>query len=456
VRHALRLIALIALAATSVAAQDSPETPAASEKKAPTYHEDVAPIIQARCQMCHRPDAIGPFALMNYTDALGNSAMIDEVVRTRRMPPWHADEATTVHFSNSRVLPDAERQTILDWIDADCPAGDEANTPAPITYPDPKDFSFKPDAVYKTPVEFKVPPVGSIPYQYYLVGTHFDEDKWVTGWEVKVDAPSVVHHVLAFVVYPNRADSPRVRGGLNGYFCSMLPGESLEPFPLGSAKLLPKGASLRLQVHYTADGEPHTNVVHLALQFAKPGATPRRARTVALSTTRLRIPPYDANYKARARYTFRRDTLLMGLTPHMHVRGKSFNYLLIQPDGTKRHLLNVPRWDFNWQNTYRLKEPLFVPAGSKMLSVASYDNSKANRANPDPSRKVRFGEQTWDEMMIGYMDTVDALPEERAAWEKAQGKAKPAEAATQTKPTKQPAETATKKEKDKPKIRHFK
>ncbi len=427
-RHALRLVALVALATTPALGQETD----APEPTGPTYHEHVAPIIQARCQECHRPGAVGPFELMNYADALGNSAMIDEVIRTRRMPPWNADAETTPHFSNSRVLAEAERKTLLDWIEADCPQGDESKGPPPIAYRDPKKFSFDPDGVYETPIPFKVPADGSIPYQYYLVKTHFDEDKWVTGWEIKVDAPSVVHHVLVFVVYPNRVESPRVRSGLRGYFCSMLPGESLKPFPLGSAKLLPKGASLRFQVHYTADGEPHTNRVRLALKLADPDKTPRRARTIGLSNTRLRLPPHDPNYTLRARHVFRRDTLLMGLTPHMHLRGKSFSYLLIQPDGTKRRLLNVPRWDFNWQNTYRFKEPIFVPAGSKMIGIASYDNSAKNRANPDPSAEVRFGEQTWDEMMIGYMDTVDALPEDRVAWEKSRSAAKTA--APQKKP----------------------
>jgi mono/diheme cytochrome c family protein len=400
---------------------------ASAQDSAPTYHEDVAPIVQERCQTCHRPGGVGPFSLLTYTDALGNSAMIDEVVRTRRMPPWHADDKTTAQFSNSRVLPQSERKTILDWIAADCPAGDETKAPAPIAWPDPKGYNFEPDAVLQTPIPFVVPASGSVRYQYYRVHTNFDDDRWITDYQVKVDATEVVHHVLIFVVYPKNSDSPRVRSGLNGYFCSFLPGESQKPFPLNSAKFLPKGAMLRFQVHYTPDGEPHTDRVRLALKFAKPDTKLRRARTVALATTKLKIPPGAADYAVRARHVFNRDTILMGLTPHMHLRGKTFNYLLIHPDGTSRELLNVPKWDFNWQNTYRFREPLFVPAGSKMLGLATYDNSTANRANPNPGKTVRFGEQTWDEMMIGYMDTVDATLEERAAWRATQADAPVAE-----------------------------
>jgi hypothetical protein len=170
-------------------------------------------------------------------------------------------------------------------------------------------------------------------------------------------------------------------------------------------------------VHYTANGEAQEDKVKLALKFAPEGETPRRARTIALSTVRFLIPPGDPNYTARARYRFRSDQMLLGLQPHMHLRGKSFKYLLMYPDGTSKMLLSVPKWDFNWQNTYRFRDPLFVPAGSKMLGVAVFDNSAKNPSNPNPKRMVYFGEQTWDEMMIGYMDVVDATAKERAAWE---------------------------------------
>jgi hypothetical protein len=410
----LTLVLCLSSLASLALAEDSP----------PTYHRDVEPIVQQRCQVCHRPGAIGPFDLVSYEDALANSAMIEEVVRTRRMPPWHASRDSGP-FSNKRALPDAERQAILDWVEAGAPKGDPAHAPAPVTFPDTKAWQLgDPDLLVETPEPFEVPAQGAVDYQYYEVATGLTEDRWVSHWEIKVDAPEVVHHVLVFVVYPNRGQSPRVRGGLKGYFCSMLPGDSLEPFALGSAKFLPAGARLRFQVHYTPDGEVRTDRVRLALKFAPRGTSPRRARTVALATTRFAIPAGAADHPVRARYTFERDSMLLGLTPHMHLRGKSFSYLLIYPDGSSKRVLEVPRWDFNWQNTYRFAEPLFVPSGSKMVGVATYDNSAKNPANPNPKRTVRFGEQTWDEMMIGYMDTVDALPAERAAWE--QGKASPA------------------------------
>ncbi len=175
-----------ALWASTLAAQDAQ----------PNYHGDVAPIVQKRCQVCHRPNAIGPFSLLTYRDALGNSAMIEEVVRNRRMPPWHADAETTPLFSNARSLSEAERKTILDWVAAECPPGDKAKAPAPLTWRDPAAFAFEPDAVFQTPYPFKVPAEGVVDYQYYLVPTSFPEDRWITDWQVTVDAPGVVHHVL--------------------------------------------------------------------------------------------------------------------------------------------------------------------------------------------------------------------------------------------------------------------
>ncbi len=390
-----------------------------AEADAPTFYEDVAPILQRRCQVCHRPGSIGPFPLLSYEDAAGWSAMIHEVISSRRMPPWHAKPGVGPAFANDRSLPEEERAALLAWVDAGAPAGDPANAPAPVEFPDPTAWRIgAPDAVIEVPQAITVPATGVVDYQYFEVPTDFGEDKWVRGLEVSVEARSVVHHVLVFVIYPDRRASPRVRGGLRGYFGSMLPGETVEPFPEGTGKWLPRGSTLRFQIHYTPDGEQRTDRVRLALRFARPDEPiTRRYQTTALYSVNFAIPPGAAEHEVRARYVFEEDAILTALLPHMHLRGKSFRYLLTYPDGTSRPLLEIPRYDFNWQNTYRLARPLFVPKGSKMLGIATYDNSADNPANPDPTRTVRFGEQTFDEMMIGYMDLLEPTPEDRAVWE---------------------------------------
>ena len=406
----------LALADDSTPAPPATPAPAADAKApaAPTYYEHVAPIVQERCQVCHREGAVGPFPLTTYKEVVGWSAMVQEVVETRRMPPWHADPKVG-HFKNSRRLSDLERDTILNWVKAGVPKGDKAKAPQPKSFPAPTAWRIgEPDAVLEMPEAFTVPATGSVDYQYWEIKTDFDSDKWISGIEVQIGAPEVVHHVLVFVAYPNRRRSPRVRGGLKGYFASALPGDSIELFPKGSGKWLPKGSTLIFQVHYTPDGTERVDKSKVGLVFAKEKVE-RRVETIALNQTRFAIPPGDANHTVRGTYEFTEDKVLFGLLPHMHLRGKSFRYLLKRPDGTSQALLSVPRYDFNWQNTYRLQEPIYIPKGSRVIGIATFDNSDQNPANPDPTKTVRFGEQTWDEMMIGYMDVVEPTAAQRKA-----------------------------------------
>ena len=407
------IVLTAAIFAAPALAQDAPQN-----AEPPTYHADVLPILQQHCQVCHRDGAIGPFALDSYRDAAGWSAMIGEVVETRRMPPWHADP-NVGSFANDRRLPDDARQTLLDWVDAGAPEGDPALAPPPLEWPSDGWRRGTPDAVFQMPETFDVPASGVVDYQYFEVQTDFPEDRWLRAVEVRAGARPVVHHVLIFVRYPDDSQ-PRVRGGLSGYFASYLPGDEILPFPADSAKLLPAGSTLVFQVHYTPNGTPMQDRSEIGLYFVDdPEQIQRQARTVALFSTRFQIPPHTDRHVVRARYLFEEDTILLGLNPHMHLRGKSFRYVLTYPDGTTRILLDIPQWDFNWQNTYRFDDPLFVPRGARMQGIAVFDNSADNPANPDPDVTVSFGEQTWDEMMIGYMDTVDATPADREAWEAA-------------------------------------
>ncbi|MBL4847713.1 MAG: hypothetical protein JKY65_19520 [Planctomycetes bacterium] len=411
---------LLCTLAGVVRAGDPPEAAKSGKAPAkPTYYEHVAPIVQERCQVCHRKGAVGPFSMTTYKETAGWAAMIEEVVETRRMPPWHADPKVN-SFKNSRRLSDLERDTILNWVKAGAPKGDKAKAPPKKTWPDPKAWRIgTPDAIVEMPESFTVPATGVVPYQYWEVKTDFESDKWIQGIEVQIGATQVVHHVLIFVHYPNRRRSPRVRGGLQGYFASALPGDSIELFPEGSGKWLPKGSSLVFQVHYTPDGTKRVDRSKIGLKFATTKVE-RRVQTVALNQTRFSIPAGEPNHVVRGTYVFKEDKMLLAMLPHMHLRGKGFRYLLRRPDGSSLALLSVPRYDFNWQNAYRLKNPVFVPKGSKVIGVATFDNSDQNPANPDPTKTVRFGEQTWDEMMIGYMNVVDPTESQRAAYAKQQ------------------------------------
>lgn len=409
---ALLTLALGVLLPLAPALAEDPPAPQVPAE--PTYYEHVAPIVQERCEVCHRPGAVGPFALTSYKEVAGWSAMIEEVIETRRMPPWHADPAVG-HFENSRRLSDLERGTLLKWLKAGLPKGDAAKAPPAKTWPDPKAWRIgEPDAIVEMPTSFKVPATGTVDYQYWEVKTDFGADKWVSGVEVQIGAGPVVHHVLIFVIYPDRRRSPRVRGGLQGYFASALPGDSVAPFPKGVGKWLPRGSTLVFQVHYTPDGTERVDRSRVGFTFAKEPAE-RRIQTIALNQTHFAIPPGAADHVVRGSYEFSEDKVLLGMNPHMHLRGKSFRYLLKRPDGTTVPLLSIPRYDFNWQSSYRLAAPLYVEKGSKVIGVATYDNSEANPANPDPTKTVRFGEQTWDEMMIGYMDVVEPSQADRDA-----------------------------------------
>ena len=387
---------------------------AMADEPAPTWNQEVAPIFQRRCQACHREGQAAPFSLGTRAEAAEWAEMIAEVVKDRRMPPWHADPAVGT-FANARRLDDAEQATILRWIAAGLPEGDPASPPPAVEWPQGWHIG-QPDAIVGPPRTFKVPAKGVLQYQYFQVETDFMADRWVDAMEVRVTAAEVVHHVLVFAKYPDGTHE-RMHGGLKGYWASGLPGDMVLPFPPGMAKRLPRGTALIFQIHYTPNGTAAEDRTELALKFAPEGAPRRELRTVSLFSTDFRIPPHAKAHAVRAERRFKEDTILFGMLPHMHLRGKSFTYVLRHPDGKEEPLLSIPAYDFNWQNTYRLAEPRFIPAGSVVIGTAVYDNSSDNPANPDPARDVGFGEQTWDEMMIGYMDVVTATAEERAAWE---------------------------------------
>ncbi|MEO6808351.1 MAG: redoxin domain-containing protein [Isosphaeraceae bacterium] len=366
-----------------------------------TYAADVAPIIQNRCQSCHRPKQTAPFALMGYDDARRWAATIQLVVEDRRMPPWHADPRFGT-FENDRRLTPRERATLLAWVDQGAPLGDPAALPKAKVWPDEWVVG-EPDVVLTMPEPYTVPAQGEVAYQYFVVPTGFTEDRWVQSVEAKPGDRSVVHHIIVYL--DDKQGNKRQRGHLGGY----TPGEMPSVFPPGVAKLVPAGSNLVLQVHYTPMGKIKVDQSRVGFIFAKTPPT-RQAVTESIHNPRFVIPPHDANYEVRARYTFAADAKMISLMPHMHLRGKDFLYTATYPDGSSEILLSVPAYDFAWQSYYRLAEPKAMPKGTIIDCVAHFDNSADNPLNPDPEQEVRWGDQTREEMMLGYIDIISDIP----------------------------------------------
>jgi peroxiredoxin len=369
-----------------------------------TYARDVARIVQNRCQECHRPGQIGPMPLLSYDDVSTWAPMIREVVEEKRMPPWHADERHG-HFRNDRSLSKDDRATLLAWIEQGCPRGDDRDQPAPRSFTEGWTIG-TPDAVFTMAQEFKVPAKsekGVIPYRYFVVPTNFEEDRWVQAAEAKPGNRTVVHHIIVYVTQGGKRVKDIADGIGSGMLVPYAPGELGVSFPAGAAKKIPKGASLVFQMHYTPTGTEQIDRSSVGLTFAKEAPT-HEVRTRAIAQQLLLIPPGAVGYRATSASTFKKDAILYSLLPHMHLRGHSFEYQAVFPDGKKQVLLSVPRYDFGWQANYYFAEPLRVPAGTRIECTAHFDNSDKNPNNPDPRRWVAWGEQTWEEMMIGFVD----------------------------------------------------
>jgi peroxiredoxin len=369
-----------------------------------TFSKHVAPVLQQHCQECHRPGQVGPMALLSYDDALAWSEMIREVVDERRMPPWHADPRFG-HFRNDRRLSEPDRQALLGWVDDGCPRGDAADLPPPRPFAEGWTIG-KPDVVFTMKQTARIPARAKdgIPYQYFIVETNFPEDRWVQAAEARPGNRSVVHHIIVYVQDRKLKDQTDHPDGVgHGMIVAFAPGDLPVVCPPGTAKKLPRGARLLFQMHYTPNGVAQTDRSSVGLVFAK--EPPRReVLTRSIADEGLTIPPGAAAHEVKAAMTFAGDVELLSLMPHMHLRGKDFTYRVVYPDGRRDMLLSVPRYDFNWQSNYRLARPLRLPAGTRVECMAHYDNSSANRNNPDPRKTVRWGDQTWEEMMIGFVD----------------------------------------------------
>ncbi|MBX9627529.1 MAG: redoxin domain-containing protein [Gemmataceae bacterium] len=369
-----------------------------------TYHKDVAAIFQSKCQECHRPGEAGPFALTGYKQAKGWADMIREVVADGVMPPWHAD-APRGHFLNDRRLSDEQKKTVLAWVDAGCPEGDPKDAPPAPKWVAGWRLPKEPDLVIKMEHPVDVPGqylfgLGGMPYQHIRSGEPFKEDTWVQAVEVRPEYRAVVHHIIVYA-FPPGAKLTKEAEFAQYMLGTYVPGDQPTVMPDGFATKIVKGTRLMFEMHYTPNGTPGKDQSMVGIIKAK-GPPKFEAKGDAAMEGRFVIPPGDPAHEVKAAYTFDKAATLTSLYPHMHLRGKAFKYDLVTPDGKRETVLNVPKYDFNWQVGYHLSEPRAVPAGSKLECTAWFDNSTGNPANPDPEAKVRWGDQTWEEMMIGF------------------------------------------------------
>jgi len=383
-----------------------------------TFYKDVLPVLEEHCQQCHRPGELAPMPLLTYSQVRPWAKSIRQAVLTRKMPPWLADPKYG-HFSNDRSLSQSEIDTLVDWADSGAAQGDSRDAPPLRAWPEGWTIG-KPDAVYQMPQPFPIPAKGPIDYQYIILPTHFSEDQWIQKVEIRPSDPRVVHHAVLYIREPGAKWLEGQPGSLafsvplaKGFTTSDIlmvytPGNSFDQWQPGMAKKIKAGSDLVLQMHYTAYGQAVNDRTRIGVVFAK--EPPQKAvLTLQMGNDKFLIPPRDPHYRVTVSGTLPNDALLLSLFPHMHLRGKSFEYSLARSNGNIETLLKIDNYDFNWQLNYRLAEPRLIPAGTRLLWTAYFDNSPNNPRNPDPEREVRFGEQSWEEMMIGFFDVaVDA------------------------------------------------
>jgi len=431
-----------------------------------TFTKDVAPILFKNCAVCHRPDDIGPFSVLSYKDSRPWAKSIREKVASREMPPWGADPRHG-EFSNDTRLKQSDIDTIVSWVDGGAKEGDPKDLPPAPDFSDAWRIS-KPDVTLTMPEEFTLDSRGADDYIYFRVPTNFTEDKWVQAAEFRPGNKRVVHHAVVFIETPQMIEAAKTlakragrefdpRNGASvferapgpealflkegtvwrtkmdapvvddacaksnttarsvgaGAGATILtfyaPGKNPDVYPSGAAKRIPAGSNLILQMHYSkTTGKPEKDRTSVGLVFAKQPVE-KPVETLTVINSLFLIPPGAENHEATACYSVPRDILFVNYFPHMHVRGKDMKYEVVYPDGRRETLLSVDKYNFNWQTLYTLKNPLPVPKGSRFIVTAHFDNSAKNKYNPDPAKAVRFGEPTYDEMLVGYADVVRVI-----------------------------------------------
>jgi peroxiredoxin len=372
-----------------------------------SYEKTIAPMLSEHCVACHREGGIAPWQMSSYEMVRGFSPMIREVLRTKRMPPWHADPHYGV-FSNDRSLTAEQTKTLVHWIEAGSPRG-AGDDPLTLVKKDWPAWPLgKPDLVVNLP-KFDVPATGVIPYQMWTVENPLDHDVWVRAVDFLPGARSNLHHIIATI----GGEMAGQKRDTDGSLADFVPGSEPLQIPPESGILLKKGAKFGFQAHYTVNGKATTDVTQMGLYFMdKPPQY--RYRAAIMANPRIKIPANTKAYTDDATYKFDREVLVYSLHPHAHFRGSAAEFVAQYPDGHEAVLLNVPKYEFNWQTTYELKTPIILPAGTAVKYSMTYDNSTQNKANPDPNREVPWGQQTWDEMLFGVIRfrylTSDASP----------------------------------------------
>lgn len=401
-----------------------------NQAPSPTFYKDILPILQDHCQSCHRAGEIAPMPLVTFQQTKPWAAALSHAVQSTMMPPWFADPRYG-KFVNDPSLTQQQIAAISAWAGADAPAGDPHDAPPPRRWTEGWNIS-QPDLVLKMPQPIKIPAEGEVEYTYEIVPTHFTEDRWVQMSEFRPGSPAHVHHAVVYIRPP---DSKWLRHAPVGepFTASTLtdpeekrqahettsdlllvyaPGSSPDQWPDGMAKFIPAGSDLVFQMHYTTNGTAAEDQTCIGMVFSKT-APKQRVITLQLNDHALLIPPGADDFRVEVQGTLPNDAMLLSLFPHMHLRGKRFEYDLIHDDGTVEPLLRV-NYHFHWQLSYKLAEPRLLKAGTRLRAVAWYDNSKNNPHNPDPTKTVTWGDQTYDEMMVGFFDV--AVPAAMDKW----------------------------------------
>ncbi len=383
---------------------------AASVQMEVRYHRDVEPLIQENCLECHRSGQSAPMAFETYDDVRGWAPMIAEVVSTERMPPWHASAQHDGRFRNERRLTETEKATLVRWALSGADQGDAAEAPEPREFEAGEWFRDDPDFVLEIPEEQHIPAEGTIPYRYLEVDPGFTEDRYVRAMQILPTDLVATHHVIVYLLAPGSArgamlSDPNVALGA-GMLAGYAPGSGYELHPEGTAGLIPAGSRFLFELHYTATGVESTDRSKIGIWWSD-RTDERIVRGEAIMNFRIDIPPGEPAATFSAEKTIDRPMELLSLTPHMHSRGKSFLYELIRPGQPPEELLNVPNYDFNWQYSFEFDSSPRVEPGDVLRVTAVYDNSSANPHNPDPKARVRWGDQTWEEMFIGFVSYLD-------------------------------------------------
>lgn len=376
-----------------------PKTPTPNQLE---YYTHIFPIVQNNCVTCHRNQGVGPFPLETPEQLSAHAGMVRQVVEDRTMPPWFAepDPKQPNKWMNHAALSDRDRQQLLDWIEGEQNVGPEPDNLVRLSFPTKWSIG-EPDLIVKLPRANRVQANGFMEYIHHRIDLPATEDRWVQAVEIRPTSPQVVHHVLVYHEDRN-VERPRINASTH-FLAAYAPGNSFQSYPEGFAKSLPGNSQLIIQMHYTPNGVATTDQTEIAFKFAK---TPPRNEVLVtgIADTELNIPRFAPNHEEGTSLKVPSTVHAMAFFPHMHLRGKAFRFELITPDNDPETILNIPTYDFNWQLEYRLQEPMKIPANSQIKVTGWFDNSAENPANPKPSVNVGWGDQTFNEMLIGYVE----------------------------------------------------